>query len=112
MSSLPADGLLDGPLLQVDVVVEGGGALVIVCLEMGRVHSPFLGVPAAGRCRGTPALLPTPGGRGGTHRPGQVAAQPLPLHQLQVDVHVELPAVLDVLVAAQCVLAAGTEPSW
>lgn len=33
---LPADGLLDGSLLQVDVMVEGGGALVIVHLEMER----------------------------------------------------------------------------
>lgn len=35
-SPLPADGLLDGSLLQVDVMVEGGGALVIVRLEMER----------------------------------------------------------------------------
>lgn len=45
----------------------------------------------------------------GTHRPGQVAAHPLPLHQLQADVDVKFPAVLDVLVAAQHVFAAGIE---
>lgn len=55
--------------------------------------------------RASPRCPPHPG----THRPGQVAAHPLPLHQLQADVDVELPAVLDVLVAAQRVLAAGTE---
>lgn len=51
-SPLPADGLLDGSLLQVDVVVEGGGALVIVRLEMERscaVARPRTGAPAAGR---------------------------------------------------------------
>lgn len=52
---------------------------------------------------GIPTLRPPTS----THRPGQVAAHPLPLHQLQADVDVELPAVLDVLVAAQRVLAAG-----
>ena len=55
--------------------------------------------------RVSPRCPPHPG----THRPGQVAAHPLPLHQLQADVDVELPAVLDVLVAPQHVLAAGTE---
>lgn len=60
---LPADGLLDGPLLQVDVVVEGGGALVIVSLQKerggGGCHpcepscpSPRRGSPLSGLVRG------------------------------------------------------------
>lgn len=63
LAPLPADGLLDGPLLQVDVVVEGGGALVIVSLQEerggGEHHpcepscpSPRRGSPLSGLIRG------------------------------------------------------------
>lgn len=48
---LPADGLLDRPLLQVDVVVEGGGALVIAGLEKERGCAMCCAIP--------PAPLPT-----------------------------------------------------
>ena len=57
MSPLPADGLLDGSLLQVDVVVECGGALVVVRLEMERccaIARLLTGAPAAGRWHGYP----------------------------------------------------------
>lgn len=55
VSPLPADGLFDGSLLQVDVVVEGGRALVIARLEMERgcaktgLHTC---APTPGRCHG------------------------------------------------------------
>lgn len=65
MSPLPADGLLDGSLLQVDVVVEGGGALVIIRLQTERgcaVAWLRMGAPAAGRWHGHPhAAPPQPG---------------------------------------------------
>lgn len=146
LATLPADGLLDGPLLQVDVVVEGGGALVIVSLQKerggGGCHpcepscpSPHRGSPLSGLIRGwglepwrlhpagswlcqtlsisQPKHLPGAGGEdappAGTHRAGQVAAHSLPPHQLQADVDVKFPAVLDVLVAPQRVLAAGAQ---
>lgn len=143
---LPADGLLDGPLLQVDVVVEGGGALVIVGLQKETggdgcqpckpsCPSPRRWSPLSGLIRGwgldpwrlhpagswlcqtlsisQPKHLPGAGGEGappaGTHRAGQVAAHSFPPHQLQADVDVKFPAVLDVLVAPQRVLAAGAQ---
>lgn len=43
--------------------------------------------------------------RAAAHRPGKVTAHCLPLHQLQPDVNVKLPAVLDVFMAAQGMFA-------
>lgn len=51
-------------------------------------------------------------GKAGTHCPSQVTAHSLPFQQLQPDVDVKLPAVLDVFMASQRVFAERMQTSF
>lgn len=118
----PADGLLDWPLLQVDEVVQGRGALVIIRLcekhpvQRRALPLPQPSAPAPGPrsvfrvavCPPPPHPVQPSTSPAHTNRAGQVIAHSLLLHQLQPDVNVKLATVLNILVAAQGMLAGGT----
>lgn len=84
----PADGLFDWPLLQMDKVVQSGGALVIIHLCN---KCPIQGGVVPSSQPRAPAPLPLPNWvpyappvplLPNTNRPGQVAAYRFLLHQL------------------------------